>query len=183
MRRVHPERRLLYVGNWSFYKNVETIALGMAAVQERAPGSVLFLSWPEVLQPRVPAHVVCLGRLSRAEVAEAFELSTVVAMPSLTETIALPLLEALSIGRPIVAADRPYAREVCGPRGALYFDPLDSDSFAAVASRLLQDRDLRSTIADDGRAWAAQAGSDDAYRWMVEAALWGPGCGADQAHA
>jgi glycosyltransferase involved in cell wall biosynthesis len=43
-------------------------------------------------------------------------------MPSLVETVGLPMLEAMSIGIPVVATGRPYAHEICGDN-ALYFNP------------------------------------------------------------
>ena len=47
--------------------------------------------------------------------------------PSLCETLGLPLQEAMSAGLPVLAADLPYAREVCGDY-ASYFNPRDVDS-------------------------------------------------------
>lgn len=44
--------------------------------------------------------------------------------PSLDESFGLPLVEAMTIGLPILAADRPYARSLCGDT-AIYFDPTD----------------------------------------------------------
>jgi glycosyltransferase involved in cell wall biosynthesis len=43
-------------------------------------------------------------------------------MPSLSETVGLPMIEALFAGRPVVAADLEYAHEICGSY-ARYFNP------------------------------------------------------------
>lgn len=37
------------------------------------------------------------------------------------------MLEAMAAGAPVVAADRPYAREICGPAAA-FFDPDSPDA-------------------------------------------------------
>jgi glycosyltransferase involved in cell wall biosynthesis len=42
--------------------------------------------------------------------------------PSICESFGHPLVEALALGKPLLCADRPYARELCGGH-AVYFDP------------------------------------------------------------
>jgi glycosyltransferase involved in cell wall biosynthesis len=42
--------------------------------------------------------------------------------PSVCESFGHPLVEAMAIGKPLICADRPYARELCGEH-ALYVDP------------------------------------------------------------
>lgn len=72
---------------------------------------------------------------SSAEVAQMYSAADALVFPSLTESYGLPLVEAMSIGMPIVAADRPYARELCGPT-AIYFDPLSPDSLVCALHQL-----------------------------------------------
>ncbi|HST35287.1 MAG TPA: glycosyltransferase [Allosphingosinicella sp.] len=55
--------------------------------------------------------------------------------PSLAESYGLPLVEAMYLGLPIVCADRPYARSLCGD-DALYFDPRSTESLAAALAEL-----------------------------------------------
>lgn len=52
-----------------------------------------------------------------------------VVMPSTTESFCFPLAEATALGLPIVAADSPFARELCGD-AALYVPPGDPDALA-----------------------------------------------------
>src|SRR3989442_11549023 len=42
---------------------------------------------------------------------EAYELATLVVLPSLAETVGLPMPEAMSVGTPVLAADRAYAHD------------------------------------------------------------------------
>ena len=60
-----------------------------------------------------------------------------VLMPSVTESFSFPLAEAVGIGLPVVAADAPFARELCGD-AAFYVAPHDPAGLAAAMRRLLQ---------------------------------------------
>lgn len=57
--------------------------------------------------------------------------------PSLDESFGLPLVEAMTLGLPIIAADRPYARSLCGET-AIYFDPLSAASLNSAIDELDQ---------------------------------------------
>ena len=56
------------------------------------------------------------------------------AMPTLCEGFGLPVLEAMSIGLPVLASDIPVLREVGGD-AALWFDPRSTRSIADALSR------------------------------------------------
>lgn len=68
------------------------------------------------------------------------------------EGFGLPLIESLSGGTPAIAATGSCLEEAGGP-GALYVDPDDVDAYVDAASRLLDDRALRASMAAEGRAW------------------------------
>lgn len=55
--------------------------------------------------------------------------------PSLDESFGLPLVEAMTLGLPILAAERPYARSLCGD-AAIYFDPSTAASLDAAIGEL-----------------------------------------------
>ena len=56
------------------------------------------------------------------ELSDAYRAADACLFPSLCESFGHPLVEALALGKPVIAADRPYAREICGEH-ALYVDP------------------------------------------------------------
>lgn len=69
------------------------------------------------------AHNECLGEYHRADA---------LFFPSLLESYPLPLIEAMTLGLPVVCADRPYARWICESE-AIYFDPRSSsDAWRAI---------------------------------------------------
>jgi glycosyltransferase involved in cell wall biosynthesis len=59
-----------------------------------------------------------------------------VIVPSATESFSFPLAEAMCFGLPAVAADRPFARELCGAAAA-YVVPGDVTALATAMGRLV----------------------------------------------
>lgn len=119
---VPADRRILFVGGSGPYKNLEILVAALPGLRRRLPGLTLFVTLAADHALCATEGVVGLGYLSGPELTEAYEEATALVMPSLVETVGLSLLEAMSVGTPVLAADRPYAREVCGA-AAEYFDP------------------------------------------------------------
>lgn len=65
-----------------------------------------------------------LGELSKEEVVRLYKTSHVLLFLSKTETLGLPLIEAMYFNLFIIAPNLPYAKEICGDR-AFYFEPND----------------------------------------------------------
>jgi glycosyltransferase involved in cell wall biosynthesis len=75
--------------------------------------------------------------------------------PSLQETFGFVYLEAMTLGKPIVASRAGAAPEVVGDAGLLV-DEEDSVGFASALDRLLLDANLRRTLGERGRKRSAQ---------------------------
>ncbi|MGE0705289.1 MAG: glycosyltransferase family 4 protein, partial [Vicinamibacterales bacterium] len=78
--------------------------------------------------------------------------------PSFEEGFGLPVLEAMTLGVPVVAANRGALPEVLGDAGLLV-NPVDDKEMAAAISRLLSDDSLATSCRTRGFAQAAR------YRW------------------
>jgi len=167
MEAVPAGLRLLYVGSDAPQKNVDTIIQGLARLREIVPGTMLFLTWPSDRPACKQPGVVCLGYLRAAQLWKAYELATVVVMPSLVETVGLPMLEAMRVGVPVLAADRPYAHDVCG-EAAHFFDPHSPANFAIAAASILQNQRLRLDLACRGRKAVAARLDAAPYAQMVD---------------
>jgi glycosyltransferase involved in cell wall biosynthesis len=105
----------------------------------------------------------CIGRLDTNGVLRHYGFVDGLLFPSLTETVGLPLLEAMHVGLPVVCADLPYARRLCRET-AIYFDPHDPSSLVS-ATRELHDRlssgwwpDWSTQMASLPSGWAEVAG-------------------------
>lgn len=167
MRRYEAGPRLLYVGNTSPYKNLSVLPIAMRELGQSLPRARLFATVPhDHFLARAPL-VCALGQLNPGALREAYELATALVMPSLTETVGLPMLEAASVGVPVIAADRPYARDVCGDT-AIFFDPLDPHSLAEAIRGLLTDPSLARQLGAAGKARATRCELVGSYARMVD---------------
>jgi glycosyltransferase involved in cell wall biosynthesis len=77
-------------------------------------------------------QVVGLGRVSDKQLAELYRNAACFVFPSLMEGFGLPLLEAQSLGCPVVCSDTPCFREVAGNGGAFFSPHSHSDLIRAV---------------------------------------------------
>ena len=89
--------------------------------------------------------IIWTGHLTPHEVQAWIKQCSVLCFPSLIESFGLPLVDALTAGIPIVAAQRPYAIEVCG-EGALYADPYKPAEWCDRIDTLLSNHDECLTV-------------------------------------
>src|SRR5258707_15211653 len=92
--------------------------------------------------------------LERKVLASVYRRAAVVLLPSDAEGFALPLVEAMACGRPVVASDLPVLREVGGD-AAFYCSAPDANSWIQTACALLGGRDDRDRVRAR-TAWAAR---------------------------
>jgi glycosyltransferase involved in cell wall biosynthesis len=87
--------------------------------------------------PEFRENVVNAGPLTVAQCPSFYQQLDGVLFPSLLECFSATPLEAMAMGKPLFASDRPFNRDVCGDF-AFYFDPLDPRAAAdAIAASIL----------------------------------------------
>lgn len=152
LRRTAPDRRLLYVGSLQPHKHVrQTLIPAVRHAARRKPGLKLFVTASEkemrddldVCEPLDYVPHSALGAIYRE--------STALVLPSVVETIGLPLVEAMSVGTPVIAAHEPYARDICGDAG-LYFDTGSTEDLSRLIVRLVERDALRKDYMRRSRA-------------------------------
>lgn len=134
VRKAGAGRDLVYMGSFMPYKNVETLVRAM----HHLPGYRLHLlsrvpaGERARLQALAPAGSLEFhDGVSDAEYAELLTGAHALVHASLDEGFGIPLVEAMSVGTPIVVSDIPIFREIGGPAG-VYADPRDPGAFAAA---------------------------------------------------
>ncbi|MBD1876544.1 glycosyltransferase family 4 protein [Nodosilinea sp. FACHB-131] len=100
-------------------------------------------------------HIRHLDYLSDAEVAYCYKNADVFAYPSLYEGFGLPVLEAMTLGCPVVTANMSSLPEVAG-NAALLVDPTSVEDLAEALWRVIGDRPLRQAMIAKGYQQAAQ---------------------------
>jgi glycosyltransferase involved in cell wall biosynthesis len=166
-----PERFLLTVATLEPRKGLSVLLSALAA--PAAPDLPLLVvgqpGWggldpaAEAARLGLAGRVRLLGRVPDADLAVLLRRATALVVPSRAEGFGLPLLEAMSVGTPVVISPAPALVEVAG--GAALVAP---DAELAQALRaVVEDDGLRARLAGAGPVRAA------AYSWDAAAdALW-----------
>lgn len=166
-RAVAGDRTIVVFGTGSPNKNVGLLV----AMAEKLAESGLQLAVAGATDLRVFAasadiaqspNVVCMGRLSDAELAALLQDSLCLAFPSFVEGFGLPPVEAMALGCPVVVSDSTCLPEICG-EAALYASPRDADQWLSQFIALRDDPALRETMRAKGQARA------QLYSWRASA--------------
>ncbi len=145
------KRRFFYPAAAYSYKNHALIlqAMKRLAAQGITDYEMLFTLREEELPqtvdfPAIRGQLRFLGPLPQEEVLRLYA-ETVLVFPSYIETLGLPLLEAALAGAPVLAADRPFSREILADRENVgFFDPFDAETLATGMRRLLSPEGMTS---------------------------------------
>jgi len=167
--------RLLFVSHYNYYRNFETLLRAIPLIQARLNKTglgkrrvVLFLTCKLrsqanpgsyraepaaalVQQLGIADHVVELGAIPYRLLHHVYHACDTYVTPAYAETFAHPLVEAMASGMPLVAAELPVHREVCGD-AALYFQRFSPQELAEQVLRLEASPDLRKALVEHSRA-------------------------------
>jgi glycosyltransferase involved in cell wall biosynthesis len=152
-RAMPTAHELVYMGSFMPYKNVETLARALHDL----PGYRLHLlsristGDRERLSALAPAgSLVVHDGTSEADYLGLLQTATALVTTSLDEGFGLPLVEAMSLGTPVVVSDIPIFREIGGD-AALYAPARDAAAVASEIRRL-----------EDPAEWAARSAASRA---------------------
>ncbi len=102
------------------------------------------------------------GYVEDAAKQDLYRQASMVVLPSFDEGFGIPALEAMTMGVPVIAANRGALPEVVGDAGLLV-DPDDPATIADAMNRVLSDSALRRRMTEAGVARAAR------YTWTASA--------------
>ena len=90
----------------------------------------------DISSKKLNDFVINLGKIPQEEIFVLNTYSDILIYPSMCESFGFSMIEALGYGLPIVAADTPINREICGD-AAIYYSPLNAEECAnAIFSAL-----------------------------------------------
>jgi glycosyltransferase involved in cell wall biosynthesis len=141
-----PKRYILIVGRMDPRKNIPLAArIAQRLVHDGLTDGLVVIGSDDFGGRRIHEEfardgttdiVTRFSALSLHEVQAIYRQADLLLYPSLAEGFGLPLVEAMSMGTPIVASDRTAVPEVCGPRGVVV-DPDDETAVYRAAHAVL----------------------------------------------
>ncbi|WP_324808304.1 glycosyltransferase family 1 protein [Sphingomonas sp. LY29] len=110
-----------------------------------------------------PPKVISLAGVEECRLSDLYAHARCLVVPSVSEGFCLPILEAQSLGCPVIVSSSSVMPEVAGD-GALFFVPDDSEMLAARLTELFDTPSLRADLILRGKANRAR------YSWDKSAA-------------
>ncbi len=152
----------LYVGNVSPNKNVAVLVEALKLLEAEGCAATVYHVGRDSAglladaERRFGSNLVRrMGTLSDAELIAAYRGAACFINTSLNEGFCLPVVEAQSLGAPVICADIPVLREVAG-EGALFFAPEDPSALASRIKSVFGDPHLQRRMAQASRDNAAR---------------------------
>ena len=149
--KMNEYRLLLNVSTFSVQKNYETLVEALALLRQSGQKVKVLTTLSRkqttdvaefdalmrrVAELGVQDDFVNLGYVPYDQLGTLYRLSDVYVFPSFSESFGHSLVEAMAAGMPIVAADTPVNREVCGAAG-VFFSAFDPHECARVLASML----------------------------------------------
>ena len=103
-------------------------------------------------------HIYYLGKVNITFVPSLYSQIDYVLIPTLLEVFSASYLEAMYMGKPIIASDMGFARDICR-NSALYNGPLVAQDYADSIKRLISEPGLGEKLVENGRRNLARFGS------------------------
>jgi glycosyltransferase involved in cell wall biosynthesis len=159
--------RLLYVTRYYPHKNIEracetayelyksglAVQLNLTIEQSDGVGAADLLNRIEA--GAFGSAVMNHGRVQQEDLPGLYERCDIVFAPSLLESFSANYIEAMRFGKPIVASDRDFARDVCKD-AARYVDPLSVQAMVHTLRALIEAPAELQALVGRGRAVLVQ---------------------------
>ena len=149
----------LYIGNWRPRKNLLGLIEAFKLFREKGGDYLLVIGGrkdkrfldleKEILDNQLEGKVVLTDTLSRKETTSLYKKTEALTFPSFYEGFGLTVLEAQSLGVPVLTSNTSSLPEVAG-KAALYVNPYNIEEIAKGMERIAFDEDLRKDLIQTG---------------------------------
>ena len=148
--------KILYISHFWPHKNHILLIDAINLLKEKGWKIRIYLTidekyWPEgynilikkIKKLNLEENIELLPRIPASEVSNLYLMSDLFVFPSLSESFGFPMLEAMACRLPLVVADTPVNREICGD-AASYHDPYSCVDLADKIEEFLKNPRFRS---------------------------------------
>lgn len=151
----NTKQSLLYVGNAYPHKNLENLLKAMKILKDV---QLHIVSPRDIFSQRLEKLIATYGLESRVKLygyqgtdslLKMFHSLSAYVFPSLSEGFGIPPLNAMASHMPVISAQIPTLKEICG-EAAIYFDPYDSTDIASKINKVLKSRKTREDLIKKG---------------------------------
>jgi glycosyltransferase involved in cell wall biosynthesis len=152
---------ILFVSTIEPRKNINNLvkAFNLLKKQNQIPHQLVLIGqkgwnyeniFQEIECSKFKSEIHYLGYLNDELVALFYTLADVFVYPSFYEGFGLPVLEAMTLGSPVVTSNASSLPEVAGD-AAIYINPEDYQSIAQGIYSIINDRNLRDNLINKGK--------------------------------
>jgi len=161
-----PDRFIFYPANHWQHKNHDAMLKALVLLKQDqgivvpcvCTGFPMDNGYPlleKITEYGLEEQVLHVGYVSHEEMQVLYSLATLLCFPSLFEGFGMPVLEAMSVGCPVVCANATSLPEVVGD-AAVQFDPNNYCDVAAAILKVWNNENLREELACKGKIRASQ---------------------------
>lgn len=155
------KRFLLYPANFWLHKNHEMLLVAFQRFLKRNPSTDLKLVCTGALEERrneltffasrmkLDDSVLFPGFLSEEDLGALYQTAQALIFPSLYEGFGIPILEAMSVGIPVLCSQVASLPEVAGD-AAIYFNPGSPQQIADAIQKIEEDTEYRELLIEQG---------------------------------
>jgi glycosyltransferase involved in cell wall biosynthesis len=145
---LHPRKNIEgVIKAFELYKQTDTLEAELRIIGAGLFEKQAFNKY--AISDSIKPYIHFMGRLSDEEVFVYLTHAKALLFLPLYEGFGLPIVEAMSVGTPVISSNNSSLPEVCG-NAALLFDATDHSSIAKGMHNLLEDMDLKSDLVEKG---------------------------------
>ncbi|MGE0883050.1 MAG: glycosyltransferase family 4 protein [Blastocatellales bacterium] len=181
-------RRLLFVSHYNYFRNFETLIRALpiikSGLKQQTGENVQLVLTTDIRRGAsyggydataaaelidrlgVRGDIAMLGAVEYDKLHQIYRHCDVFVCPSYSESFGHPLVEAMASGVPVVSADLPVHREICG-EAAVYFDVFDENDLAGKCLRALTENDWHQQMKAAGLTRSRQFSWDEHVRQLI----------------
>lgn len=162
---INTKKFLLFVGNFEPRKNLAILVKAFLKLPAQAREKLSLViaggcGWENDKVQILIDHavdngenIVQTGNLDQEQIAQLVHESLCLVMPSLYEGFGMPIVEAMALAKPIIAADIPVLHET-SQEIALFFKTKSAKSLAEAIIKLCKNPSLQKRLGEKGQAYA-----------------------------